>query len=349
MSIVKTTAHEKGFTLVELIIATVLGAVVVLGLATVLVGPHTLWRRGGTLVELQNELSLGMERIAVQLREAKWVTVTNAGEVALFETPTGSGRIYRQGSSLVIERESSVDDDIGLLSELSFAPYAGRIGVKMKMARAGETVEGESTIELRNLNILLHCPCTEGQGNVLFDHSGWGNNGALFYCKWVSDGVRFRSSYPSYCEIPDSSALDTGERVVWEFHIRYSPGGSSWPTLYNRGARSKTSGFHWVFIYASSGRIAFQGSTGTSYQTLTSEPLQWESGRLYRVVVLIDNLNKIASFWRDGEHAGTVSYSIGFKPADSGQAYIGILTGYTQANSPAGWNGDIEEVILGSG
>jgi len=349
---------RKGVTLVEIIVATAIGAIVLLALGLMLLGPQTAWQRGGVLVDLQRDLSLAMDRMARMLREARWVSVTDGGAAVLFDTPPESsipsGRIYRNGSTLVIETGTRVDQDVGNVAALSFTPYAGRVRIRLALARDGESVEGEQLVETRNLSKIGHWGLNEAAGPTTFDASGLGNNGALYHTSWTAGpeggcALEFDSAAPCCVTVPDCPALDTGDSAVYEFCVRRTAGGSSWPTLYSRGERSNFTGFHWIYVNAESGRIAFQGSTGTHIRTVQSEGLTWDPNRWYRVVVVLDRFaaDPTVSFWRDGEHAGTVDCP-DYSPAASGDAYIGVLTGSTGPGSDMGWNGDVDEVIVGT-
>ena len=340
-----------GVTLIELIVAMVLATIIMAGMVLLLVGPTNLWRKGGTQIELQRDMSLALDRIAGALREARWMCVTNEGRTLAFRTPTESGTIFREGTKLVIEIGDDRDDQVDNLAALSFSPLACLITPHITMSRFGESLEGECTIESRNVRLVLHVPFNEGSGITAFDQSGSGNNGALYGTTWISGAVsahalRFVSSRPSYVEVPDAGALNTGDRAAFEFNAKLSGGGST-PTLYSRGARSTSTGFQWVYV-DSSGRIVFQGTTGSSYQSITSDALTWDSAEWYRICVVLDNTVRTCSFWRDGEHAGTVAYSSAFEAADSGIARIGTRADQSGAGNATAWNGAIDEVIVAS-
>ncbi len=335
-------------TLIELVIVTVILGIVVVGLGAMFMSSAKLWGRGGTVAEIQADLSLGLERIAQELRSATSVVVSDDGTSLSHSSDTRAGSISLSGDRLVIEREEPPGseafnvysgDDLANVTSVVFAPRATRVVVQLVLAAAGESVSGSSSVAVRNIDqtqMIGHWGFNEGSGDVAFDSSPAGNHGALHETTWAAGpegafALTFDDSEPSYIEIPDTSALDTAARMLYEFNVTGGAG-----TLYQRGDTR---------VYISSQRIGFEGGPS---EAVESASLAWDAGQWYRVVVVVDATDSSpetpgsVQFWRDDTHVSTAAYPFEVDlSGQSGKGYIG-----TSADFSAAWDGTIDEAVI---
>jgi len=337
--------QRRYVTLVEVLIVTVILAILSLGLTSVLMAPSKMWQRSGTLSELQAGLSLGLERIARELRHASHVTVSDSGTEVTYTWVTKSGRIYLSDDKLVVERRADAasllenvypGDDLGDVSGVSFAPRLAHVAIKLTLAKDDESISGESCIAIRNVDPDLavgYWPFNEGTGDVAFDSSAAGNNGALYDTTWIPGpegafALRFAPSAPSLVEIPDTSALDVAGRMLFDFLIT---GGSG--TLYHRDTTR---------LFIAGQQVGFEGGDG---QNVRSDMLSWDAGEWYRIVVVVDTADAApgspgsVQFWRNDIHVGTAEFPYEHDlSSQGGKGYIGIRSELTDP-----WSGDIDE------
>ena len=340
--------QRRPVTLVEILVVTVILAVLSLGLTAVLMAPSKMWQRSDTLSELQSGLSLGLERIARELRSAAHASVTDTGSDATYDWVTKSGRIYLSGGKLVIERRAGPaeplvnvygGDDLENVSSVLFAPRSAHVMVALTLSKDGERVHGESAVALRNLDeskAVGTWAFNEGSGDVAFDSSCAGNNGALYGTQWTPgpDGafaLRFDATAPSYVEIPDTSALDVSQTTLYEFSVT---GGSG--TLYHRDTTR---------LFVADQQIGFSGGEG---QEVRSDVLSWDASEWYRVVVVVDNTDAApgnpgsVQFWRGDTWVGTAQYPYEHDcSGQTGKGYIGVRDDLTEP-----WSGDMDEAAI---
>jgi hypothetical protein len=348
---------------VEFVVASTVAVILALALVPLATAPHTLWRQGEERIELQREMSLALKAIADRLREAKWVVVSGSGGEINFQNEETSARLYVDPDTqqLMIDDGSVVTDLANYVNWVRFVAYASRVEISLELEKDGETLQGATSAALRVLNLVGNWPFEEGSGEelVTFDSSPSGNNGALHNTSWIYDAslardvLRFNSSGLddpgfSYVRIPDSDALDVGQHAVYDFQVKPSSLDVPTPTLYSRGVPNPEQAFQQVCL-DSSGRLVFKGSTGTDYQSVTSDPLTWEADTWYNIVVLIDNVNQQATFMRNGQYVPADGYDAPFLlEGTTGSGYLGIaLDSEGVLDNGTAWNGDMNEVTIG--
>lgn len=361
------SCDSRTFTLVEMLIVVMIMGVLALTMSYVLVSSRKVWNRGGALLELQTDLHLGFKRIAKQLREANWVTALEDGTQLVFYTPDQSGLVQRseEGTLVILRGDYEADDmenvfpgdDLANVLDLRFALRAGEVSVSLSLAKEGERVSGSTVIQTRNLDMVGRWGMNEGDDLTAFDGSSSANNAALYDTTWVEgrDGgsaLLFSPSAPSYASVPDGDddpdPVDLRQRVVLDAVVRLETGSQTAPTLLSRGGWQPDSGFHWVYVDASTGKLCFEGTTGDTIQTLTSEALSWETDQWYRVVVSVDNVLGVASFWRDDEHQGTRTFGTAYNwEGEEGDLYLGVRSDAPAANDVRAWVGAFDRIAVG--
>jgi general secretion pathway protein J len=121
-----TAAGEAGFTLIEVLIATLLMTVILGSLATVTAQWLPNWNRGMARVQRAERLAIGLERIVADLSVAEMIPVNGgAGRVPLFEgaelsvtfVRTTVGPNTRPGLEIIRLIEKADDQGLALVRE----------------------------------------------------------------------------------------------------------------------------------------------------------------------------------------------------------------------------------------
>jgi general secretion pathway protein J len=125
----RALADEAGFTLIEVLVATLLMTVILAALATVTSQWLPNWNRGMARVQRAERLAMGLERIAADLSVAEMIPVNADAKVPLFEgselavtfVRTAVGPNARPGLEIVRLIEKA--DDQGLAMVRERAPF----------------------------------------------------------------------------------------------------------------------------------------------------------------------------------------------------------------------------------
>jgi general secretion pathway protein J len=123
-------ADQAGFTLIEVLVATLLMTVILAALATVTAQWLPNWNRGMARVQRAERLALGLDRIVADLSVAEMVPVNGDARVPLFEgselavtfVRTAVGPNTRPGLEIIRLTEKS--DSQGLAMVRERAPFA---------------------------------------------------------------------------------------------------------------------------------------------------------------------------------------------------------------------------------
>jgi general secretion pathway protein J len=81
----RRTAHDSGFTLIEVLIATLLMTVILAALATVTSQWLPNWNRGMARVQRAERLAMGIDRVVADLAAAEMMPINGAARLPLFE------------------------------------------------------------------------------------------------------------------------------------------------------------------------------------------------------------------------------------------------------------------------
>ena len=126
----RALAGQAGFTLVEVLVATLLMTVILAALATVTAQWLPNWNRGMTRVQRAERLALGLDRIVADLSVAEMIPVNGDARTPLFDgselavtlVRTAVGPNTRPGLEIVRLVEKA--DDQGLAMVRERAPFA---------------------------------------------------------------------------------------------------------------------------------------------------------------------------------------------------------------------------------
>jgi general secretion pathway protein J len=129
----RARADAAGFTLIEVLVATVLMTVILASLATVTAQWMPNWSRGMARVQRAERLALGLDRIVADLAVAEMVPINGDAKVPLFEgselavtfVRTAVGPNMRPGLEIVRLAEKADSQGLALVRERApFAPMA---------------------------------------------------------------------------------------------------------------------------------------------------------------------------------------------------------------------------------
>jgi general secretion pathway protein J len=127
----RALADQAGFTLIEVLVATLLMTVILAALATVTSQWLPNWNRGMAQVQRAERLAMGLERIAADLSVAEMVPINGDAKVPLFEgselavtfVRTAVGPNARPGLEIIRFIEKADDQGLALVRErVPFAP-----------------------------------------------------------------------------------------------------------------------------------------------------------------------------------------------------------------------------------
>ena len=132
----------------------------------------------------------------------------------------------------------------------------------------------------------------EGNGKVAKDFSGNENHAKLGgnkEPKWVKGpelhlGTALAFSNANFIEIPESQKLDTDDEITFETWVNLDGLNSNWSTFYSKHGQGAGAGYHWIYIYKGSGKLAYQYANGAKYTTHTAD-VKWEFGKWSHVAI----------------------------------------------------------------
>ena len=121
----RALADQAGFTLIEVLVATLLMTVILAALATVTAQWMPNWNRGMARVQRAERLALGLDRIVADLTVAEMVPINGAAKVPLFEgselavtfVRTAVGPNMRPGLEIVRLVEKADSQGLALVRE----------------------------------------------------------------------------------------------------------------------------------------------------------------------------------------------------------------------------------------
>jgi general secretion pathway protein J len=129
----RAPADQAGFTLIEVLVATLLMTVILAALATVTSQWLPNWNRGMARVQRAERLAMGLERIAADLSVAEMVPINGDAKVPLFEgselsvtfVRTAVGPNAHPGLEIIRFMEKADDQGLALVRErVPFAPMS---------------------------------------------------------------------------------------------------------------------------------------------------------------------------------------------------------------------------------
>jgi len=332
---------KRGASLVELVVAIGLVAVIVAGACAVLVFLWSTSDRGGSVADQQAGAALGAYSIELAIRGGGWAYTEGGADSPLVVEDPPEGwrkRILLQGTDLVVETDGSPETIAGGIQALNFRPFLDRVDYELVATRATKPYPMVSSKVLRNAVHRGFWRFSEGSGDIAYDDSPANNNAAVVGAEWVSGPAGPALAFDGlddYVYTPDNDDLDSGGKVAYGALVRV--GEAATPrTIINRGTQAPDAGFFWVYVQG--GRISYSFSTG-AVVTVSSETLGWAPNTWYEVGVQHDAAAREVRFLRDGAVVGRSGYAGAMLPVTSGTTYVGSYQG-----TDAFWRGELDEV-----
>ena len=142
-----------GFTLIELMIVLVVGAIVILGIGSALVAGHGYLNKAWAKVNFQRDGYLAMLSLAHTIREGKSAVIENDGKTLRIYTDEGWFRfVYRDDTDLIYQFKANlpqtiIEDDV---ENLLFTLEDNKIGIDLNLREEDLKIHFVSTVLIRN-------------------------------------------------------------------------------------------------------------------------------------------------------------------------------------------------------
>jgi len=159
------SSGQEGFTVVEVLIAAVIMALVITGAISIYMMSHTAWREGSTQIALQRNASLAMEKMVRGVdgrngvREANDVTCPIDTDIRYTSGIDGiQRRFWLNGSEIWHTPDYSIDEDgdpiVKDVSNLQFTVSGDMVTINLGMQEmvTGKTIDVNlsTSVKLRN-------------------------------------------------------------------------------------------------------------------------------------------------------------------------------------------------------
>ena len=148
------TKVQKGLTLVELIIASVAGVIVILAAGTVLVSVHRFWYTAWERVNLQRDASYAMLRIGRSVRAGISAELENDGKAIKIHREANWIKFFLDEGSNDLKCEvegvgihTIIDDNV---EDLVFTVEADKINIDLKLKKDNLQNHFTSSVTIRN-------------------------------------------------------------------------------------------------------------------------------------------------------------------------------------------------------
>lgn len=179
--------NNKGFTLVEIIITTIIGAfIIVLALGHIMFSAQVAWIGGAREIDLQRDLSLSMDWINRVLRDGERVRILAGGESIEVENlrEGWTKRFYRQENNLRVETAGESRLIVDNLMAISFSWGIRDIGIAISLSEHDIEVSAHSATILRNRLLAAEWLFDENIGGTFGDTSPNRNRGTISGAIW---------------------------------------------------------------------------------------------------------------------------------------------------------------------
>ncbi len=139
-------AGTHGFTMVELLVATLASAILALTAGLMLVISYSAWIANRDYVDLQRDISLTQTIVDRWVREASHWEVTSTNNGLLIATSSGPRRLYAESGSLIFDPDTGTPGDELIVSSnrvTDFSVEATPRGVVLDLQLEEDPVVGE--------------------------------------------------------------------------------------------------------------------------------------------------------------------------------------------------------------
>jgi len=136
------SGKRKGFSIVELLVGMIAGAILALTAGTIIFYGYLAWRRNSDAVDLQRDGTAAMQMLSRRLREASASDVTVLPERITIQTTNAPISFYRDNNDLEYDPDTgSAGDEVTIIAGrvATFAPTNLTVGVSIVLElQAGE-------------------------------------------------------------------------------------------------------------------------------------------------------------------------------------------------------------------
>ncbi len=201
---------RKGFTLIEIMITTIIAAIVIIGLGYIVLTTQRYWVKGGREADLQRDVTLSMDWMKRVLRDGEKVDISDGGASIEVENVREGWKkkFYRDGNNLIMETGGKTEVVVDDLTNLDFSWGVRDIGINLTLSKYNRQLTASSAVTLRNKPLAAEWLFDKGSGTTVEDTSPNRNNGTIHGATWtggvhgsalsfdgVNDYVRVSSDY----------------------------------------------------------------------------------------------------------------------------------------------------------
>ena len=159
----------------------------------------------------------------------------------------------------------------------------------------------------------------------------------------ISGGAYVFDGSGDYIGLGSDSSLNTGDYVTISIWLNPSAWSAEFPTIYNRGAQSRSIGFNWIYTIGYSA-FFYQYADGVEPRARASHPVDLTFGNWHNLVIVHDDVAKTVIFYGNGVVIRVTDYVGDAADVTSGTAWLGTIQGSDSPNY--GWNGAMDEVMI---
>ena len=147
---------QKGFTLVEVIIAIILSFMALFGIETLIALSFRDWKSSNEIVDLQRDVDLASYRIKGVLEEANGDTILNGGtKLIAGYNSVWLKEFYRSGNALILKNDltGNTETVIDTLQAVTFADGSDNRSVRVNLTVAAGNLQLDNSflVYLRNM------------------------------------------------------------------------------------------------------------------------------------------------------------------------------------------------------
>jgi len=178
---------KKGFTLIEIMITTIIAAIVIIGLGYIVLITQRYWIKGGREADLQRDITLSMDWMKRILRDGEAVNISNGGSsIEIENTREGwKKRFYRQGNNLIMETGGKTEVVVDDLTNLDFSWGVRDIGINLTLSKYNRQLTANSAVTLRNKPLAAEWLFDKNAGTTVEDTSSNRNDGTVYGATWT--------------------------------------------------------------------------------------------------------------------------------------------------------------------
>ena len=264
--------NNKGFTLIETIITTIIAAIVLIGLGYIVLTTQRYWVGGGREADLQRDLTLSMDWIKRVLRDGERVKILTGRESIEVESRREGWvkRFYREGNNLRVETAGESQVIVDNLTGLSFSWGVRDIGIELHLSEHGLELTASSAATLRNRFLAAEWLFDENSGTTAGDTSPHRNKGTIKGATWAGGkhgSALFFDGTSDYVQVKSDWTLHPTGGLSIEAWVNLQPTGTR-QSVVEKVDRDKKSGY-WLGVQGD-GRVFVELGTGDDFYRVTS-------------------------------------------------------------------------------